>query len=317
MSLMAKVGKSLGAGATAAAGGLMGRAGNWLGDKIFGGSEDKRQLEQQRKLMQQQIAGQKDMGRFNQQLQEDMYNKYNTPEAKVKMLKDAGLSASLMYGGQGAGGATAEAGSAGQVTGGANADSPSSKLMASTQAQQMMANIELTKAQTEKTNAEKDNISGGIKEGLEQDNIAKKFQNEFNKDSREDNLRSITSYANKLLGEANEAGVKGAIAEGTQIEQQERIKTEAVGAMLNNIATIQGVKQSEEQIKKWSSEIMQKWEELRLKGENINIEKFKSEVVANTPGISGVLGGMVDGLFRALDQLTPGSPVETNRRRPN
>lgn len=282
-----------------------------IGGMLMGGYNESRQLKQQQKLQDMQVKGNKQM--LDQLAEKERMMLRESAIDQVYGLEKAGLSKSMMMGKGGAGGVTG--GGAGAPSG-ASADGGAARMMAQTDMARTIAEIENIKAQTEKTKEEAKNIGGGIREGIGLDNIAKKFENQFNVDSRENNLNAIASYASKLLGEANEANVKGAIAEGTQVEQQERIKSEAIGAMLNNIATIQGVKQSQEQIKKWSSEIAQKWEDLRLQGEHINIEKFKAEILGNTPGLSGVLGGMVDGLFRALDQLTPGNPVETNRRRP-
>lgn len=70
--------------------------------------QDKRQLKQSEKLQNIQIKGQKEMGEFNKEQALDMWNKTNA-EAQRKHLENAGLNVGLMYGGSGAGGATANA----------------------------------------------------------------------------------------------------------------------------------------------------------------------------------------------------------------
>ena len=67
--------------------------------------QDKRQLRQQSRLQQMQIAGQKEMMNYQQQQAYDMWQKTNAP-AQAEQLKKAGLNVGLMYGGSGAGGAT-------------------------------------------------------------------------------------------------------------------------------------------------------------------------------------------------------------------
>ena len=77
---------------------------------------DKRQLKQQEKLNELQIKGNKELAKYGNELQYEMWQKTNYP-AQVEMLKEAGLNPGLMYGGAGAGGQTG-ASTGGQVTGG-------------------------------------------------------------------------------------------------------------------------------------------------------------------------------------------------------
>lgn len=83
---------------------------------ILGGIERKKQLEQQQKLQNMQIAGQMEMGRFNQQQALEMWEKTNFAAQKEQM-KKAGLSPGLLYGMSGAGGAIANP-TSGNVSGG-------------------------------------------------------------------------------------------------------------------------------------------------------------------------------------------------------
>lgn len=67
--------------------------------------QDRRQVKQQQKLTDQQVNAQKQMGKYNQQLALDMWEKTNY-EAQRKQMEKAGLNVGLMYGGGGAGGGT-------------------------------------------------------------------------------------------------------------------------------------------------------------------------------------------------------------------
>lgn len=85
---------------------------------MLGDYNDSRQREQQKKLQDIQIKGQKEMSDYNQGLQYDMWNKTNYGAQKEHMQK-AGLNVGLMYGMGGGGGATT--GSASGSVGGASA----------------------------------------------------------------------------------------------------------------------------------------------------------------------------------------------------
>lgn len=94
------------------------------GDEVVGGLlgmatskwQDKRQLKQSKKLQDQNIAGQKQIGEFNRLQAMKMWEDTGYG-AQKKQMKEAGLNAGLMYGGTGAGGTT-QGGSAGSVDGG-------------------------------------------------------------------------------------------------------------------------------------------------------------------------------------------------------
>ena len=67
--------------------------------------QDQRQLDQQKELQALQLQGAKEMGRFNQALALDTWEKTNYP-AQVQQMQKAGLNVGLMYKGAGAGGTT-------------------------------------------------------------------------------------------------------------------------------------------------------------------------------------------------------------------
>lgn len=125
---------------------------------MLGGIERKKQLEQQQKLQNMQIAGQKEMGLFNYDQQMKLWNDTNYA-AQVAQIKKAGLSPGLIYGKGGGGGATTSI-APGNVSGAQARQGGESLGMALQmgQAAQTAANIALTKAQTQKTLAEIPNV---------------------------------------------------------------------------------------------------------------------------------------------------------------
>lgn len=118
--------KNIGGGIGGAVNGVVGMGLGWLDEAMFGQKRRDQQIEQQKRLNDLQIAGQKEIGEFNQGLQKDMFN-YTSPKNMVKRYEDAGMNPALMYGTSGAGGSTTGSASAGSVTGGQASDEMSRK----------------------------------------------------------------------------------------------------------------------------------------------------------------------------------------------
>lgn len=123
----------------------------------------KKQREQEKKLQDIHIQGSKEMGLFNTGLQKeaalDMWNKTNV-EAQRKHIENAGLNVGLMYGGSGGGGTTIGASTGNVGSSGASEPNTGMGMQLALAAKQANANIELTKAQTNKTNIEAEKIAG-------------------------------------------------------------------------------------------------------------------------------------------------------------
>lgn len=133
------------------------------------GHNDRRQLEQNDRLLAQQQGYQRSLFDYQQQKQYEMWLKTNYG-AQVEQLKKAGLNPGLMYGMGGGGGTTVGAGAPSAP----NADAPKGGheiqdmtgmgLQLATQA----AQIKLLEAQANKTNIEAENIGEG---GVNRENI--------------------------------------------------------------------------------------------------------------------------------------------------
>lgn len=134
---------------------------------IFGIDRSKNQLDQQKKLTEQQIAAQSRLMGINNEYQKQLYDytyNKNTPQAQMRNLMEAGLNPALIYGIGGQGGATTGAGGATNVQGG-TADSPSDVKQANAAEKQAMLNmraqesqIALNEAQAYKLETEAENI---------------------------------------------------------------------------------------------------------------------------------------------------------------
>lgn len=139
-----------------------------IANKVLGigkGPSDEEQYAQQEKLQGLQLKGAKEMADYSQQKQMEMWQ--NTGyEAQKKQMEAAGLNPGLMYGMGGGGGQSTGSGAAPMPTGatasGAAERQQASNAATATGAQMgmMLAQQQLMKAQTEKTQAEAEKIKG-------------------------------------------------------------------------------------------------------------------------------------------------------------
>ena len=130
---------------------------------IAGGVQARRQMKNQRKLMAEQLAFDKLKMEEQRKIQMQMWRDTNYA-AQVEELKKAGLSIGLMYGKGGAGGTTTGAG----ATGVSAPSAPTGMgLQGGSQLAAQVANIELTKAQTENVKADTERKLGVDKEKVE------------------------------------------------------------------------------------------------------------------------------------------------------
>lgn len=128
-------------------------------DAISGNSE-KKQINQQKKLMDMQMQGAKEMAQINKDNQMDIWNKTNYG-AQMEHLKNAGLNPALLYGKGGVGGATTGGNTVAMPTGGTAASvDPNARTRNIMDASMMLANKALIESQTKKNEAEAAAISG-------------------------------------------------------------------------------------------------------------------------------------------------------------
>lgn len=178
------------------AGGVVGSLLGKIGQK----AQDKRQLEQQKKLQGLQIEGNKQMSEFERQQQMQMWNDTNYSAQKAH-IKSAGLNAGLIYGGAGAGGATVGGGSGAGVTG-ATAGDPNAGQANQMGMAMMGAQIENLKANTAKQKAEAEKTAGVDTASGQEDIKGKQFANQLAERTLEDRANTVYSESQKAEVEA-------------------------------------------------------------------------------------------------------------------
>lgn len=125
---------------------------------------EERALGHQKQLMGLQLGHQKDLNKQGAALQYEMWQKTNYP-AQMKMLQEAGLNPSLLYGMGGAVGATTGSQGGGSAAGGQAPQPIKANLLMGLEAKMMEAQIENVKADTAKKKGE------AIEPGLLSENL--------------------------------------------------------------------------------------------------------------------------------------------------
>lgn len=261
--------------------------------------QDRRQLEQQRKLQELEIGGQKQMVDYNYQKQLAMWKDTNF-KAQMEQIEAAGLNPALLYGMGGAGGTTTGT-PAGGVTGGrAAGHTGEAVMMAQTTAQMglMRAQKELLEAQKEETLAKipghqkeaplKEAQTSNLIQGLNnqkaeealtkaqtmllgsQDSKLKREEQELWR-TQDDRVTIYAEQAKKTIEEAKQAVIQTGINQKTADEKVKILEGEAAGVLIHNTlmaaqAQESGAKAelSYEQAKAIGVELTQKWMSLSL-----------------------------------------------------
>lgn len=156
------------------------------------GAQDKRQLEQQKKLQELQIKGGKEMSEFQNEQQYNMWLKTNVG-AQKRLMKEAGLNPALMYG-QGGGGGATTGGGGGAMPTGASAGDPNAGAANMMQMGMQLAQMKVLESQARKNNVEADKQEGVDTEKGKQDIkesqarvTGQEFQNKMNELYGQDN----------------------------------------------------------------------------------------------------------------------------------
>lgn len=274
--------------------------------QAMGMLNDRRQIKMNEKLIEQQTAAGMEMGRFNQKLALDMWDKTNY-EAQRKHLEKAGLNPALMYGTAGSGGTTQ----------GGRADMPSSStaptgggelgmgMQAGLQAQMMQAQIEATKAQTENTKADtavkleqpgvmetgrqltQQQTLNAVTQGIVLD-LEKEIKNieKYKADNTaSDVIQQINYEMQRAEGEAKQAQAEGKLKEETYNEAVQQIRQTTIEQQVRIAAIKTGINVDQTKIKEISAQItktyadnQREWERMSYDDRRIQIQKAANEI---------------------------------------
>lgn len=233
------------------------------------GHNDRRQLRQEGKLLEQQAAIDRKQTEFNQMIGLDTWRKTG-PVGMTEQLKKAGLSPALQYGMAGAGGQSM--GAPGGSVGGSKAPKGGGEVMG---LQMMNAQRALIEAQTKNVEADTENKSGvdrelkGAQAGLTgvQTELAR-IESNMKTDTYETTKGQIEAAADKMRSEAGIAANNKQISDKTKENQIDMVEGELIGLTLANELKRAQTGLAEEQIKKVIADVKQGWKKLSIESKN-------------------------------------------------
>lgn len=283
---------------------IVGQAGGLVTEMVMTPWRQKQQLKQQTALTRIQVNADKELAEYNRNVQEDlamdMWNNTNYG-AQLEHMRKAGLNPSLLYSKGGTGGATASSAPGSVSSSQASEPNTGMAMQMGMQAANMMANLELVKAQTEKTKAEAANIGeGGVQnKGWQLDNIIKEFDGKEKKQYFEE----ISEPLRGVQRAAQEANYDSAIAQGDVIynlwqegKLKDKADAEIESILINNAKNEEEKLKVQQQIKNLKEELKgttidNAMKEIELKWQNGT--GFKSQNIAEFA--SKILGGLILG----------------------
>lgn len=227
---------------------------------------DERQIKQAEKLQKMSIEGGKEMGKFNQGLAIDTFNKTASPEAKRKQYMDAGLNTGLMYGGAGTGGGATTTGGTPVNVGSAPVGGGEIGMGMQLGLQQAMqkAQIDNVNKDTEVKEATKNKLEGVDTENVQANTAVLRFEADIKEIERDikdmsqmDAIKEIKAEADKTLWESRKAKTEAGISEATQASTIEQMNKATVEQQLRIAGARLGLELDQQQMKKVAEEIYQ------------------------------------------------------------
>lgn len=269
-------------------GGALGIASGFAG-RLFARQDDARQLKQQAELNKQTVASQKEMADYNYKNQLSMWEATSYGAQKEQMEK-AGLNPALMYG-QGGGGGVTTGGTGGTGASGGQAANSAATSGAATQQGMGMMQAAMMTAQTENIKADtaKKEVEATKMAGVDTENVAAntgltnvkarfaEIETQVAGKTQNDAIRYIVEEANKMGAEANIKANDQTISDSTMKEQRTIVQQEAIGAILKNAATRTSINLDQAKINEISQTLMQKWEQLKLGKEGLQVARDNME----------------------------------------
>lgn len=286
--------------------------------------EDKRQINQQQKLQDMSIAGQKQMADYNQANQMRMWNATNY-EAQIAHMKNAGLNPALLYGTGGGGGTTVGSANDGNVTeahgpvGGGeiqavNQMAIQSQLMAA-QTENIKADTKLKETEATKTagadtavaTAQAASLTQGIQNAKAQEaltNVQTAINNvqlTFDKDTLNLRESTVNLTLSKINEEINLLSKQNLVEAGTiqtkiSLAHQELVNKvlEAALTQAQTSATNQSVVESIRRVQNMVQQNMREWDQLSNQNQQLRINQMQQEWQQS---------GMPEGVKQLLDHI--------------
>ena len=221
-----------------------------------------------------QFKNQQALNQQGHDLSYDMWEKTNYGP-QMKMMKEAGLNPALMYGMGGQGGTTSQSGGGSASGGSSPAYSNMGDIAMGVDAAVKIAQAELLKKQADKTEAEKDKLTGvdteEAKSRINKNNVQAKTGEILNRVEdwkwRSDmTTREIAANINTLEQELDIIQRNNLVEGRTMYNKIETIKNEAVYSAIKIEAENQNIKLSKQKENQLWHQIRQEWVKAGLQG---------------------------------------------------
>lgn len=264
-----------------------------------------------------QIAGQKEMGKFNQELAMDMWNKTNYG-AQVDHMEKAGLNVGLMYGKGAGGGATAQT-PPGNVSAQQTKIDTTKGMGMALQNEAIQSQIEVNKSQAMKAGAETEEIKARTptyEKGME------KTDSEIQEIATRLNVNVET--AKKIMQEVTESKSRVPVNEMQVVKGE--AETNKVNAETNKIQELLPVEKAKMQqelkaeitrnvyldrkekaeLDNLVQDVINKKAQIMQTGQKLDIEQFTEEMKADYPSLWNVAGRTIDATMRGIMNMMGG-----------
>ena len=287
---------------------------------IAGGIQNQNQMNQQTQLMNLQLKNQKELNKQGNELSYQNWLRTNYSAQRGEMER-AGLNVGMMYGmGSGAGG-TLTGGSGGSAASG-NAPQPNNQM--AMLLGDLMANIELKKAQARNLNVNSDKTEGVDTDLTKTQIDNNKIQNSFNTENFETALEKAKADLENVNANTNKQVAEGKLSEIDGVTRNWK----NVSDVLN---TIMETKQMSENIKQKWAEVKTGWQNAltniknaetnrmnantnqynaninainaEINQEKMKIQEFTENIKSEYPNVWSVLGKVINDGVIALESF--------------
>lgn len=298
------------------AGGIVGTGMGMLDEAIMGDSRRKKQVEQQKKLTDINVAGQGQLMDKAQQQQLEMWDATNYT-AQMEQMRKAGLNPALMYAGGGGEGTTGSIGGGGVGTGSASNEAEqmhaqNAKQGMALQMAKMGAEIKVMEAQAKKLEADAE-FTGGAKT---EETKAIATLNQINADvlstERDVRFELIKTKANQAKEELQVMMNNAEISNETKIEQILQYKANVKETITNILEKVARTELTERQINEIDQKIEIAWYNAasgRMQAEKISLGQVLGKVIEQ----SGLSKDVTDTINDLIPDLRVDKAVDIGR----
>lgn len=314
----------------------LGGTGVQAGMQAIGG---KKGHEREKELMDIQYQNQQNLNQQGHELQKSMWD-YTNYGNQMKHIKEAGLNPGLMYGMSGGGGTTAGSQSGGSAGGGSYKHAPymdMSALMMGAQIQNLKANTDKTDAEADNIKEQTENEAGGVRDQLSANvaNLeaktelmqAQKQLTDVLKNKTDKEIKEIDEKINELKQKIISLETQNKIDKATADDKIKIVNYQVTEAGLNNMLKRSQITLTNKEVTALVRRVQMENERLgiekrkyKLESDKFNwdkkVEKFANELKAEYPSLVNVSGKLFNQFMSFVAYMTGNSGLPQGQQIP-